>query len=80
MKWREYPTAAERNRDKSPGGPAGGIERTGRKWSAGPTIGTTWAIPDDHPRRMSLVHRSAIGPDWSAADQDQMLAMRRAGT
>jgi long-subunit fatty acid transport protein len=54
----------------------GGIERTGRKWSAGPTIGTTWAIPDDHPRRMSLVHRSAIGPDWSAADQDQPLKER----
>jgi hypothetical protein len=76
MKWQEYPTEAERNRDKSPGGPAYGIERTGRKWSAGPTIGTIWAIPDDHPRRMSLVHRSAIGPDWSAADQDQPLKER----
>lgn len=76
MKWREYPTEAARNRDKALGGPTGGIERTGQKWSAGPTIGTSWAVPDDAPRRLALVHRSPIGPDWSAADQDQLLKER----
>lgn len=76
MKWREYPTEADRKRDQSPGGPAGGIERTGQKWSSGPTVGTSWAVTDDMPRRMALVHRSPIGPDWSAADQDQLLGER----
>lgn len=73
MKWREYPTETARRQDEAH---TGGIERTGQKWSMGPSIGTIWAVPDDPPRRMALVHRAATGPAWSAADQDQLLKTR----
>jgi hypothetical protein len=73
VKWREYPTEADRKADQGASGPCNGATVEGQRWGPGPTLRTSWAIVPGPPRRMVLVHEAPHGRSWSAADQDQPL-------
>jgi hypothetical protein len=69
VRWREYPTKKDRDRDLAA---RGGTERTGTTWSAGPSSVTKWVVPDGDASRFVLVHVAGRDPArwWSVAAED----------